>query len=221
MLMDVLMIATGFSGAMTLLWLARLLVRRFLAPAGAVVHFGPGSAGVDTLVREIAAARQEVLLMAETLACPPLAQALVDVRQKPAVRVDVLLGPAAQKEASDFSFLVEQGLVPQVAGDLGGLVVVVDGKTVVLGSGDIGGTGVVLMVRGQADLARTCREQFAARSGRSGEPSRTEDSAARLAAPTLEPALGPIVTQATDELFARMRQEAAAAGQDESADEAA
>jgi hypothetical protein len=29
------------------------------------------------------------------------------------------------------------------------------------------------------------------------------------------------VTQATDELFARMRQEAAAAGQDESADEAA
>jgi hypothetical protein len=174
MLMDVLLIATGFSGAMTLLWLARLVARRYLPATGASVHFGPGPGPIEAMVREIAVARHEVLLMAEVLACRPIAQALVDARLKQMVQVNVLLAAASENHpTSDLPFLIEQGLLPIVAdeqGQLGAPIVLVDGKTVAIGSIDFTGTetpaGQLAIVRGQADLAAACREQFAARRGK-------------------------------------------------------
>ena len=187
MFMDVLLIATGFSGALTLAWLGRLLVRLLRTPPGAVVYFAPGPGPIDALVRELAGAKREVLLMAETLACRPIAQALVDARLRHA-QVEVLLD-AADHPDSDLQFLVEQGLVPRLANEpsgLRGLVVVVDGKTVA--SSSVGPSaewpaGQVLIVRGHADLVTSCRQQFAALRG----PAR---AAAGMAAPLPEAARG-------------------------------
>jgi hypothetical protein len=172
MLMDVLLIATGCTGALTLLWLARVVARLFLPPAGAVAYFAPGSAPVDALVREMGAARREVLLMAGALACRPIAQALVDARLRQ-VQVEALLDARAENDPeSDLHFLVEQGLVPLLASEpsgLGGLIVLIDGKIVVGSSGCTGGAelsaGEVLFVRGHADLVASCRERFAALRG--------------------------------------------------------
>src|SRR5438128_1854728 len=112
MLMEVLLIATGFSGALTLVWLVRVVLRLFRMSAAAAVHFAPGTAPVDALVRLIGAARREVLLMADTLACRPVAQALVEARMRRA-GVDVLLAANSENDpGSDLHFLVEQGLVP-------------------------------------------------------------------------------------------------------------
>src|SRR5207249_3347728 len=68
-----------------------------------------------------------------------------------------------------------QGLVPLLAeqpSGLQGLVAVVDGKSVIVGSADLTSVempaGQLLVVRGQADLVAVCRQQFAARR----EPAR-------------------------------------------------
>ncbi len=175
MLMDVLLVAVGFSGALTLLWLGRLLARLVRAPGGAAIHFAPGAGPIDAVVRELAAARSEVLLMAGALACRPVAQALVDARLRH-VQVEVLLDEAAEEDAaSDLHFLAEQGLVPLLATSPSGLhgpVVVVDGKCVLCGSSELTGTelsgGQMLVVRGNAALVAECREQFARRR----EPAR-------------------------------------------------
>jgi hypothetical protein len=270
MLMDVLLIATGFSGALTVLWLARLVARVFHAAAGATAHFAPGPGPVDALVREIGVARRDVHLMAGALACRPVAQALVDARLRQ-VQVDVLLDAAAEKDPdSDLHFLVQQGLVPLLAAEpsgLRGLVVVVDGKTVV--SGSVDGTaespaGHLLVVRGHADLAASCRQQLAGLRGPAravggmaapSPPQADEATAAAqpvgdelaptaatgqeaakqkaspedllaavargLTAQEEDPSPGSSATQATDELFTHLPQEADGSEEDDSAGKAA
>jgi hypothetical protein len=201
MLMDVLLIATGFSGALTLVWLGRALARLVRPPAGAVVHFAPGAAPVDALLRELGTAKREVLLMAGGLACRPVAQALVDARLRH-VQVEVLLDAAAENDpASDLHFLVEQGLVPLLASQpsgLRGLVAVIDGKMVACGSADLAGAevpaGQVLLVRGHADLVASCRQQFAtlrgparAIGGMAAQPQEVRTTSAEPASPATAP----------------------------------
>jgi hypothetical protein len=188
MLMDVLLIATGCSGALTLLWLGRVLHRLFRTPLGVVVHFAPGAGPIDAIVREVAAAKREVLLMAGALACRPLSQALVDARLRH-VQVEVLLDAAAENDAeSDLHFLVEQGLVPALVSQpsgLRGLVVIIDGKSILCGSLDLAGAeaaaGQVVLVRGHGALVASCRQQFTALR----QPARTVGGMA--ATPTPRP----------------------------------
>jgi hypothetical protein len=171
MLMDVLMIATGSSGALTLLWLVRLVARMLGTPAGTTAHFAPSSDPVDVLVREVGGAKSQVHLMAGPTNCRPVAQALVDARLRH-VQVEVLLDGEAEKDPdSDLHFLVQQGLVPLVAPAppaLRGLVAVIDGKTVACGSIEKTGeaaAGQLLLVRGNADLVAACQKQFATLRG--------------------------------------------------------
>src|SRR5262249_53301787 len=73
---------------------------------------------------------------------------------------------------------------------LRGLVAVIDGKTVVCGT-DPSGTelaaGQVVIVRGHADFAASCRQQFAARRG----PARAVGGMAAPAPPSPAPAASP------------------------------
>src|SRR5438874_715028 len=63
-LMDVLYLATGFTGALTAVWLARLALHRFRPPLSVTPHFSPGGGCTDVIVRELAAATRDVLVHA-------------------------------------------------------------------------------------------------------------------------------------------------------------
>src|SRR5262245_59669776 len=112
--LDGLLIATGFTGALTLVWLARRAAGLFRAPPSVAGHLSPGG-GIAARVRAIATASREVLFQAHQLACRPVAQALIDARLRRA-NVEVVLDPSCEGEAaSDLAFLREQGLTPRLS----------------------------------------------------------------------------------------------------------
>jgi hypothetical protein len=226
--MDVLLIATGFTGALTLVWLARLAVKVLFAQGG-TAHFGESC--TDAILAEVKGARREVLLAAGTLASRPVAQALVDARLRGA-QVEVILGSAGEADAdSELHFLAGQGLTPLVEDDPASRdYLLIDGRTAVV----LPSPGFALIVRGLADVAHAIAGDFAARRGKARAlpvsterpstdgPDRATDDlleavARSVTAPTTsgESASGPVVTAATAELFARLRQEAAEAPAEE------
>jgi hypothetical protein len=135
-LMEILLIATGFSGGLTLVWLARAAAGLFASRPATEPHFGPGT--LDRVLRELAAARREVLLFTDGLNCPVVAQALVEARARKA-QVDVVLGAVAETDSeSSLPFLLDNGLAVMIedhATRLSGNVLVIDGRTLVVASG--------------------------------------------------------------------------------------
>ncbi|MFO0927013.1 MAG: hypothetical protein U0736_08215 [Gemmataceae bacterium] len=167
MFMDAVLIATGFTGALTVVWLARLVGQLFRKAVSVAVSFAPGGGCTDVLVREIGAGRREVLVLAGQLANRTLAQALVDARLR-GVNVELVLAPMnATNPGSDLAFLKEQGLEP-LLGKPGLLhhFVLIDGRTLLSASfpfvsrADTDLVGNLLVVRGHAELLQACREEF-------------------------------------------------------------
>lgn len=218
--MDVLLLATGFTGGLTAVWLARRLLPAAAAQPRA--QFTPEGGSGEALAREIALARREVLFRAdELIGARPVAQALLDAKLR-GVKVEILLDAVNEQNAgSEFHFLVEQGL-PVCLEDgqmaLGQTAAVIDGTTVVLRS--LGKREMVAVV---GDFAAAFRDEFA-----------TQKTSARVVPPkpaaVPEPAPDvlttvaqsmvteeeepsgeqPLVTEAAQQLFARLRKELAA-----------
>src|SRR5262249_39770736 len=78
--MDWLLVATGFSGAFTLVYLARMVRSWFVPPASHTVHFSPKGGCTEAVVAELRQARREVLVLAYSFTSKPIAQALVDAK---------------------------------------------------------------------------------------------------------------------------------------------
>jgi hypothetical protein len=237
--MDAMLAATGFTGALTLLWLVRLF--RGQGRGTAEVTFAAAEERAEPLLRAIAAARREVLLWADRLASRPLAQALIDAKLR-GVGVEVLLDAANEHDAeSDLHFLVEQGLPPflEEAGALAGrLVCVVDGGTVAVGSLSDAAGLVVLHEHGGA--AGAYRAEFGARKAQAralpskaaAPPEEVQAPLEESPAPPAEDVLtavakgltatedeapaatgpAPLVTPAAAEMLARLRKEMAQVG---------
>jgi hypothetical protein len=157
--MENLYIATGFMGALTLVWLVRFVLKAIITPPGVAIHFT--EACRDAVLPELAAARREIILVARTLACRPIAQALIDARLR-SVRVEVFLPAGGEKNAaSDHAFLVEQGLPPRDLDHQPGCdYLLIDDRTIVFLNADLSATpvtGHVLVVRGHSDLVAALR----------------------------------------------------------------
>lgn len=227
--LDVLYLATGFTGALTLIWLCRLVRSRWVPPLSLTAHFSPEGGCGDVVVREIAAARREVLLLAATCTLRPIAQALVDAKLR-GVNVEVILeGSQAHAAESQLPFLVEQGLLPQLDSDhdcTRNHVVVIDGKTVVTGcfafttEAETSQVANLVVLREHAELASAYHAEFhkhkahakpvAGQPAAASEPEESEETetVSREA---------PVVTPAAAELFARLRKELAEDGEEKKA----
>jgi phosphatidylserine/phosphatidylglycerophosphate/cardiolipin synthase-like enzyme len=135
--MDALLIATGFTGALTLVYLARMALRLLHPPLSVTSHFSPGGGCTDAIVREIKAARREILVLAYGFTSRPIAQALVDAKFR-GVHVEVILDHSNEKDAhSDLHFLLQQKIVPLIDAHHAiahNKVMVIDGKTLLTGS---------------------------------------------------------------------------------------
>jgi phosphatidylserine/phosphatidylglycerophosphate/cardiolipin synthase-like enzyme len=192
-----LLLATGFTGALTLVYLARLARRAFRAPPSAAAHLGPEAGCADLVVGELRRARREVLLLAPALAARPVAQALVDAKLR-GVQVEVVLAPGDERNPeSDLHFLLEQGLAPLIAGVHAprDKVFLVDGSTLLAGSFDLGqeaepDAGSLLVVKGHPDVAGAYRRHFTRykQDARPAQPRALLRSEVAPAADVLRPA---------------------------------
>jgi phosphatidylserine/phosphatidylglycerophosphate/cardiolipin synthase-like enzyme len=184
-----LLVATGFTGALTLVYLVRLVYHTFRAPPSLAAHFSPKGGCTDAIVREIGHARHEVLVLAYSFTARPIAQALVDAKLR-GVHVDIVLDHSHEHEAhSDLHFFLEQGLAPLIDAHHAiahNKVMIVDGHTLLTGSfnfthhAEAENAENLLVIKGHPDLVRAYRRNFA-----------DHREHARPAEPKVEPAQQP------------------------------
>lgn len=152
LLMDGLYLATGFFGALSLVWLVRRTASLFSPGPSVAAHFGPDADAA--LAREVGRARREVLVLGD--GGPALAAALAEAQGRKAA-LDVLLDPASDRRPFD----AKKVQARPASRDTAGLVVLIDDKVVVVaGAGEPAGLAVV--AKGHPGLAQECRQQFAA-----------------------------------------------------------
>jgi phosphatidylserine/phosphatidylglycerophosphate/cardiolipin synthase-like enzyme len=172
--MEYLYIGIGFTGAMTLLYLARLLWNGFRVPSSLAVHFSPKGGCTEAVVRELGYARHEIQVLAYSFSSKPIAQALVDAKLR-GVQVEIILDQSNEKEAySDLHFFLEQGLVPVIDPHHAiahNKVMLIDGRTLITGSfnfthqAEAENAENLLIIKGQPDLVHAYRQNFALHKG--------------------------------------------------------
>ncbi len=167
-MMDWVYLATGFTGALTLTFLGRLLFGS-RAGAGSQVLFAPSENGLAVIRAAIQTARKEILVQATTFAVPELAQALVDAKLR-GVAVEVLLDLSQERDpGSVLPFLLDQGLAPLIDHENRGpttQLILIDQVTVFAGGWPLaaaqeGDNSEWLMVMPrQPELAARFRQQY-------------------------------------------------------------
>ncbi|HJT77240.1 MAG TPA: phospholipase D family protein [Gemmataceae bacterium] len=192
-LMTWLLLATGFTGALTLVFLLRALHRRFSTPPSVTAFFSPKGGCTDAIVHELKAARREILVQAYSFSSKAIAQALVDAKTR-GLKVEVLLDRSnEQEEYSDLKFFTDEGLVPLIDAEHAiahNKVIVIDGKTVLTGSfnfthqAEADNAENLLILKGHPELAHAYRANFEAHKAHSQSPGKAagEHAAHRRAA---------------------------------------
>ena len=179
-LINWLLAATGFSGAMTLVFLAHRLRRMFAgAPPSVEVWFSPKGGCTEAVVREINSARHEVLVQAYSFSSKPITEALVAAKTR-GVHVTVLLDKSNESEAySDLPLFLEHGLAPLIDAHHAiahNKVMVIDRATVVTGSfnfthqAEAENAENLLVIKGNPALAKAYHDQFAQHKGHCQQP---------------------------------------------------
>jgi phosphatidylserine/phosphatidylglycerophosphate/cardiolipin synthase-like enzyme len=177
--MSWLLLATGFTGALTLVYLTRCLVRLLHQPASVQAHFSPHGGCTEVVVAELGRAHREVLVQAFSFTSKPIAEALVAAKGR-GVTVIVLLDKSNEVEThTELPWLVEQGLAPLIDAHHAiahNKVMVIDGHTIITGSfnfthqAEAENAENLLVLRGHPELARAYRQQFEAHREHCREP---------------------------------------------------
>ena len=167
--MEGLLIATGFFGALTLLYLLRAAHHAWFTPPSLEPHFSPKGGCTDAIIREIQQARHEILILAYSFTSRPIAQALVDAKLR-GVHVDIVLDHSNEHEMyTDLHFFLEQGLVPVIDPHHAiahNKVMILDNRTLLTGSfnftqhAENENAENLLVIKGQPALVRTYKENF-------------------------------------------------------------
>ena len=135
--LDYVLIATGATGAYTTIFLLRTLFRWIWPPPSHEVFFSPKGGCTEVVVREIAAARHEVLVLAYSFTSKPIAEALLAAKKR-GVHVDIVLDHSNEREEhTDLGFFLQEGLTPLVDSEHAiahNKVMVIDSRTIVTGS---------------------------------------------------------------------------------------
>jgi phosphatidylserine/phosphatidylglycerophosphate/cardiolipin synthase-like enzyme len=166
-----LQIATGFTGALTLVFLVRMGARRFGHVASTAVYFSPKGGCQEALVRELKAARSEILVQAYSFTADPLTLALVEAKKR-GVNVEILLDRSNQQDRySDLRLFLEHGLPPLIDDSHAiahNKVMIIDQKTVATGSYNFTNQAEhenaenLLILKGNPELVRAYRQSFLA-----------------------------------------------------------
>src|ERR1700719_1972285 len=112
MLMTYLLLATGFMGALTLVFAARWVKRQIFKPLQVSVRYSPKGGCTEAVVLELGRARHEILVQAYSFTSKPIAQAMVDAKMR-GVHVEIVLDRANEADTySELGDLLGQGIKP-------------------------------------------------------------------------------------------------------------
>ncbi len=189
-MMDWLLLATGFTGGLTLVFLIRWVHQWWARPFTATVHFSPKGGCTEAVVQVLQKARHEILVQAYSFTSKPIAQALVDAKGR-GVHVDVLLDRSNELETySELSDLLGNGITPLIDAHHAiahNKVMVIDGHTLVTGSFNFTNQAEhdnaenLLVLSGHPELVRAYRQNFMDHKGHC-EPAQVKKDNARKAA---------------------------------------
>jgi phosphatidylserine/phosphatidylglycerophosphate/cardiolipin synthase-like enzyme len=167
--MEWLLLATGFFGAFTLLYLLRTAYHAWFTPPSIEAHFSPKGGCTEAIVQEIQHARHEILVLAYSFTSKPIAQALVDAKLR-GVHVDIVLDHSNEHEVyTDLHFFLEQGLVPVIDPHHAiahNKVMVLDNRTLLTGSfnfthhAENDNAENLLVIKGHPDMVRAYKANF-------------------------------------------------------------
>jgi phosphatidylserine/phosphatidylglycerophosphate/cardiolipin synthase-like enzyme len=179
-MMTWVLLATGFTGAWTLLFLTRLCLRQLGTMPSLEVRFSPKGGCQDTVVGELRNARHEVLVLAYSFTSNAIADALVEAKKRGAL-VEVVLDKSNEQESySDLHLLMEQGLAPLIDASHAiahNKVIIIDQRTLITGSFNFTNQAEhenaenLLVIRGHPELVRLYRENFQAHKSHSKVPT--------------------------------------------------
>ncbi|MCI0458197.1 MAG: phospholipase D family protein [Gemmataceae bacterium] len=182
-------IATGFTGALTLVFLVRAAMRSLGVLPSVSAHFSPRGGCQEAIARELKKARREILVQAYSFTADPLTYALIEAKKR-GVHVDVLLDRSNEQErSSDLRVFLDQGLAPLI--DPGhaiahNKVMIIDQKTVITGSYNFTNQAEeenaenLLILKGNAELVRMYRQNFLAHKAHS-KPAEAQPAARKAA----------------------------------------
>jgi phosphatidylserine/phosphatidylglycerophosphate/cardiolipin synthase-like enzyme len=174
-------IATGFTGALTLSFLLRLLYRSIAAPPSVGAHFSPKGGATEVVVGEVARARREVLVLAYSFTSQPIAKALVEAKTR-GVHVEIILDHSNETEPySDLHYFLQQKLTPLIDAHHAiahNKVMIIDGRTILTGSFNFTNQAEnenaenLLVIKGHPELVRLYKSDFHAHKehARAAEP---------------------------------------------------
>ncbi|MFM7151124.1 MAG: phospholipase D-like domain-containing protein [Gemmataceae bacterium] len=172
--MDVMLVATGFTGAFTCRWLFESLLRNFSPPAEISPHFATTSDLGELLLQVITSAKKEILVACSGPLSRPVAEALLDARKRK-VQVEIIGDPGEQAGTdSDLRFLAEQGVPIRIDEQMlsHSKLMIVDGRHVLMGCFSLNSLGEVesaeslIHLENNREGARIYREHYQARKSR-------------------------------------------------------
>jgi phosphatidylserine/phosphatidylglycerophosphate/cardiolipin synthase-like enzyme len=162
-------VATGALGMLTLVYLFRMLARKLGYVFDVQAHFSPKGGCQDAIVRELKAARREILVQAYSFTAEPLALGLVEAKKR-GVTVEIILDKSNELERySDLHILLEQGMDVKVDHDHAiahNKIIIIDKTTLITGSFNFTNQAEhenaenLLIVKGNPELVTWYRENF-------------------------------------------------------------
>jgi phosphatidylserine/phosphatidylglycerophosphate/cardiolipin synthase-like enzyme len=167
-------IASGFTGALTLVFLWRAARRKFGMMPMHSAHFSPKGGCQQAVVAELMKARREVLVQAYSFTADPITYALVEAKKR-GVHVDVLLDKSNEVERySDLHIFLDQGLHPLIDAHHAiahNKVMIIDQKVLITGSYNFTNQAEdenaenLLIIKGHPELVARYRQNFLAHKG--------------------------------------------------------
>jgi phosphatidylserine/phosphatidylglycerophosphate/cardiolipin synthase-like enzyme len=133
-----LLLATGFTGALTLRFLLGLVAGLFTGrPPRVNVHFSPHGGCTEAVVARLQQARHEILVLAYSFTSRPITDALIHAKKR-GVRLNIILDHSNEKEPyTDLPHLLENGIHPLIDAKHAiahNKVMIIDNRTVITGS---------------------------------------------------------------------------------------
>jgi phosphatidylserine/phosphatidylglycerophosphate/cardiolipin synthase-like enzyme len=164
-----LLLSTGFTGGMTLVFVLRWLHNWIMTPPSVSAHFSPDGGCTNAVVNELLHARHEILVQAYSFSSKPIAEALIAAKKK-GVHVEILLDHSNEQEPySDLHWFLEAGLEPKIDAKHAiahNKVMIVDKKTVITGSfnftnqAEAHNAENLLVLKGHPELVASYRAAF-------------------------------------------------------------
>jgi phosphatidylserine/phosphatidylglycerophosphate/cardiolipin synthase-like enzyme len=161
--------ATGAMGMLTFVYLWRISARKLGYLPAIAAHFSPKGGCHDAIVRELKAARREILVQAYSFTADPLTFGLVNAK-KQGVAVEIVLDKSNETERySDLHILLEQGMDVRIDHDHAiahNKIIIIDKRTLITGSFNFTNQAEnenaenLLIIKGHPELIHLYRESF-------------------------------------------------------------